>query len=118
MNESEITVDESYKLIVTIVKKGAASKVVVASKEAGAKGGTILLGKGTADKDTYLDKIGFNFGLEKEVILTFVKEDSVDAVLEAIADKAKLDKPGYGIGFIVNIKGLTGISHLLKLQKT
>jgi len=116
MSESGFTVDESYKLIVTIVKKGIASKVVSASKKAGAEGGTIFLGRGTASKDIYLDLLGINFEPEKEIILTFVKEDKVNEVLQVISDEAKLNKPGKGVGFVLNIKGLTGIFHLLKIS--
>ncbi|ADL07376.1 P-II family nitrogen regulator [Thermosediminibacter oceani] len=108
-----LTVDESFKLIVTIVNKGKASKVVGASKRAGAEGGTILFGRGTA-KRSFLDFLGINFAPEKEIILTLVKEDKVKDVLQAITDEVKLNKPGNGIGFVINIKELLGVIHLLK----
>ncbi|TYP56115.1 P-II family nitrogen regulator [Thermosediminibacter litoriperuensis] len=113
--KGEFTVDESFKLIVTIVNKGKASKVVAAGKRAGAEGGTILLGRGTA-KRSFLDLLGINFEPEKEIILTLVKEDKVNDVLQVIIDEIKLNKPGNGIGFVINIKGLTGVIHLLRMQ--
>ena len=114
MSENNFTIDERYKLIVTIVKKGAASKVVAASRTAGAEGGTIIFGRGTASKSVYLDLLGINFDPEKEIILSGVKEDKVDNVLQTITDEGKLNKPGNGIAFVVNIKGLAGIVHLMK----
>jgi len=114
--KSELTVDESFKLIVTIVNKGKASEVVEASKRAGAEGGTIILGRGTAKK-SFLDLLGINFEPEKEIILTLVREDKVNDVLQAISDEVKLNKPGNGIGFVINIKELLGIIHLLKMQE-
>ncbi len=108
----------SYKLIVTFTKKGAASKIVAASKKAGAEGGTIMLGMGTANIEKYYDILGMNYGMEREVIFTFVPEDKADFVLQTIADVGKLEKPGNGISFIVNIKSLTGIFHLLKTQNS
>ncbi len=50
MVESEAIADIDFKLIVTIIKKGEATRVVAASKKAGAKGGTIFYGRGTAKK--------------------------------------------------------------------
>lgn len=118
MSDSKITIDQSYKLIVTIVKRGFGSKVVAASKKAGADGGTILLGKGTARKDAYLDLLGINYEMEKEVVLTFIEENKSSTVLQAITDSVKLNKPGNGVAFIVDIKDFAGIYHLLKIQQT
>ncbi|RCX09987.1 nitrogen regulatory protein P-II family [Anaerobacterium chartisolvens] len=114
MNLNELTVNDSYKLIITIVKKGTASKVVGATKKAGAKGGTILLGRGTAAKNVYLEILGINYDVEKEVILTFVKHEMAEEILQVIVAEAQLNKPGKGISFIVNISKLAGIFHLLK----
>lgn len=118
MNQNEFTADENYKLIITIVKKGTASRVVAASKKAGAEGGTILLGRGTASKSVYLDFLGINFDPEKEIILSFVKEEVTDTVLQAITEEGQLNKPGKGIGFVLDIKGLHGIVHLMKNIKS
>jgi len=114
MSDKKLIIDGSYKLIVTIVKKGAASKIIAASKKAGADGGTVFLGRGTAGKSIYLDLLGMNFDPEKEIILSGVKEDKVDSVLQAILEEGKLNKPGKGISFVINIKGLAGIVHLMK----
>jgi len=103
-----------YKVIVTIVEEGTASKVVAASKEAGAKGGTILLGRGTAPQSVYLDVLGLNFDPEKEIILTLAEEDMVDKILQAISEEGKLNQPGKGIAFVVPLKSLTGMVHLLE----
>ena len=117
MSESAISAEVSFKLIIAIVKKGMASRAVAAGKKAGAGGGTILLGKGTAKKSVYLDFLGMNFEPEKEIILTFVDESKADAVLQAFVDEGKLDKPGNGIAFVVNMKCLAGVCHLLKTMQ-
>ncbi|OEF98190.1 P-II family nitrogen regulator [Desulfuribacillus alkaliarsenatis] len=110
-----VTLNTNHKLLVTIVKKGIASKIVKASKEAGAEGGTIILGKGTGihEKHTFL---GIPIEPEKEITLTLVSEDKVDIVLQAIEKAGKLDKPGTGVGFVIDAKKLAGICHLLKGQ--
>lgn len=105
--------NKQYKLIVTIVKKGTASRIVAETKKAGAEGGTILLGKGTAKKSIYLDFLGINFDPEKEIILTLADEKFVDNILQAIIDVSKLDKPGNGISFVINVNQLSGIFHIM-----
>jgi nitrogen regulatory protein P-II 1 len=117
MVESTFYAERNFKLIIAIVKKGMASRVVAAGKRAGAKGGTILLGRGTAKKSVYLDLLGINFEPEKEIILTFVEESKVDVILQAVVEEGKLDKPGNGIAFVVNMKCLAGVSHLLKTMQ-
>ncbi|GAE26330.1 nitrogen regulatory protein P-II [Halalkalibacter wakoensis JCM 9140] len=105
----------THKLLVTIVKKGVASKVVKATKEAGAEGGTILYGRGTGinEKKKFL---GITVEPEKEVILTLVPKNKLDLILSAVEKAGKLDKPGNGIGFIVDVKKVAGIVHLLNFK--
>lgn len=117
MNDDELNFEEKYKLIITIVKKGLASRVVSSTKKAGVEGGTILLGKGTANKNIYLKFLGIDYDPEKEIILTLVKQEMVDPILEVIIRETQLDKPGKGVGFVINIKELAGICHLLKLNQ-
>lgn len=111
-----LLIQGKHKLVVTIVKKGTASKILETTKKAGAEGGTILLGRGTAKKSIYLDLLGINFDPEKEVIFTICDESKVDDILDAIVSEAKLKKPGNGISFVVNINALSGVVHLLKNQ--
>ncbi|HOG18066.1 MAG TPA: P-II family nitrogen regulator [Syntrophales bacterium] len=113
---NEMDTGKILKLVVTIVAKGAASKVVAASKNAGAKGGTILLGRGTAPESVYLDILGINFDPERELVLTLAGEDMTDRLLQTISDEGELHKPGKGIAFVVDVKGLVGMISLLKTQ--
>jgi hypothetical protein len=118
MNDKGNMIQEEYRLIVTIVSKGAASGIVKASKEAGSGGGTILLGRGTAGKSIYLDILGINFDPEKEIVLTLAPRDKAGAILQAIVEEGSLNKPGKGIGFVVNVRGLAGIFHLLAAEQS
>lgn len=106
-----------YKLIVTIVKKGLATRIVAETKKAGAEGGTIIFGTGTAKKSIYLDLLGINFEPEKEIILTIADENKVDNIINEINSIAKLDKPGNGICFVINARNITGVIHLLHQQQ-
>jgi len=102
-----------HKLLVTIVKKGMAKKIVKASKEAGAEGGTIIMGKGTGIHDLK-SFFGITIEPEKEVILTLIHKDKLNQVMEAVIAAGSLDKPGYGIAFVIDVKKVAGIVHLLR----
>lgn len=106
--------NENYQLIVTIVKKGMASKLVAATKKAGAHGGTTFYGRGTADKSTLMEFLGMDLEPEREIILTLAKTAEVDSIMQVITKEGHLDKPGCGISFVVNVKGLAGIVHWLE----
>jgi len=110
----ENTDKRKYNLIITIVKKGLGPKVIDISKSSGASGGTIILGKGIAEKSIYQELLGIDFDPEKEIVLTLVQEEIADDVINAIANEVNLDKPGNGIAFIIDVKNHLGISHLLE----
>ncbi len=113
MVEGGFATSADAKLIVTIVKKGMASKLVSATKKAGASGGTIILGRGTANKELYLKFLGMEYEPEKEIVFTIVDRAVVDDVLRVIIKEARLDKPGTGIGMVLDVKRLIGVVHLM-----
>ena len=110
MNES---VSLKQKLIITIVKKGTAKIIIKASKQAGAEGATVFLGTGTgvheAKRIFFLD-----IDPEKEVVLTLTTKEALNRILDAIVAAGKLNKPGHGIAFVIDIKKTAGIVHLLR----
>ncbi|WP_244895471.1 P-II family nitrogen regulator [Evansella clarkii] len=106
-----------HKLLVTIVKKGNAKKILKASKEAGAEGGTVIYGKGTGIHENR-KFLGISIEPEKEAVLTLIPMEKLDIVIRAVEKAANLDKPGYGIGFVVDVKRVAGIAHLLNLQSS
>lgn len=101
----------AFDLIVTIVNRGSAEDVIAASREAGAEGGTVVLGRGIGihEKAKFL---GIPIEPAKDIVLTVTPEEKTDRILEAIREKAELDKPGHGIGFVVPLKKVIGIAHL------
>ncbi len=100
----------SYDLIVTIVNKGKAEKVVESSKRAGAEGGTIILGRGTGIHEK-AKLFGIPIEPEKEIVLTLTPSDITESVLEAILKDTDLNKPGKGIAFVLSIDKIAGINH-------
>jgi len=102
-----------FDLIITIVNKGRACLVVEAAKEAGSEGGTVLGGRGTGVREK-AKLFGITIEPEKEIILTLVPRKDAEDILDTIIKKAELNKPGKGISFILEIKRVAGITHLLE----
>lgn len=103
----------SYDLIVTIVNKGDSEKVVEASRNSGAEGGTILSGRGTGIHEQ-AKLFGLTIEPEKELVLTLIKNELTSRVLEAIVDEIQLNRPGKGIAFVIKVERVVGISHLME----
>ena len=102
-----------FELIITIVDKGQCGKVIEASKEAGAEGGTIITGRGSGVHEK-AKLFSFTIEPEKDIILTLVPKDRTQKVLEAIVKASELNEPGKGIAFVVDVERVTGINHLIE----
>lgn len=101
-----------YDLIVTIVNQNSSEKIISASREAGAQGGTILFGRGTGIHERK-KLLGIPIEPEKEIVLTAVPRTLTEKVLEAIVRAGDLNKPGSGIALVLEIKEVAGVCHLL-----
>lgn len=111
-----MSLDRSHsKLIIVIVQKGSASKIVQAAKKVGTSGGTILFARGTAEKRIYESLLGIDFEPEKEVILIITPDSLQEEVLAAITKESQLDKPGKGIGFVLDLSKVRGVARLLEV---
>ena len=101
--------EDNYDLIISIVNRGHSDPVVEASREAGAKGGTIIYGRGTGNNetDTFL---GVSIQPEKEIIMTLTPSERKNNIMEAICEKGELDKAGMGICFSLPVTKVRGIS--------
>lgn len=102
-----------HDLIVTIVKKGCCENIITASREAGAEGATIIPARGTGIHETK-KLLGIPIEPEKEIIFTIVQEEKSEKVLDAIIKAGKLEKPATGVAFVIELKKVTGVVHLVK----
>lgn len=103
--------EQTHDLIVTIIKKGWCDRVVSASKEAGAEGGTIIPGRGTGIHEQQ-KILGIAIEPEKDIILTIIPRERTEGVLKAIIEAGELNKPGTGMAFVLDVKKVVGIVHL------
>ena len=100
----------AYDLIVTIVNKGRAEKVMEAAKKAGAEGGTILHGRGSGVHEK-AKLFGIIIEPEKEIILTLIPSDISQEVLENILKEADFNRPNKEIAFVISLNKVAGINH-------
>lgn len=99
-------------LIVTIVRKGWGSSVLQASVKAGARGGTVLLGRGAGVHEQ--EKIfGMSIEPEKEIVLTIVPDDQADTILAEIVRAAELELAGHGMAFMLPVQKIVGVADSL-----
>ena len=99
-------------LIVTIVRKGWGSSGLQASVKAGARGGTVLFGRGAGVHEQ--EKIfGMSIEPEKEIVLTIVPVDQVDRILAEIVREADLEAPGHGMAFVLPVQKIVGVADSL-----
>jgi len=104
--------DIPFDLIVTVVDKGNCEAIITASKAAGAEGGTIIPGRGTGIREN--KKLwGIPIEPEKDIVLTIVPSDRTQRILRAIVEGGDLNQPGKGIAFVLELKTVAGIWHLI-----
>ena len=88
----------AYELIVVIASEGQTELVMDAARAAGARGGTVLHGKGTGAEQV---KKFYNITIaeEKEVFLIVAKAEEKTEIMRSILQKAGPDTPAKAIAF-------------------
>ena len=99
----------NHEVIFCIVNTGFSETVMEAAKDAGARGGTILNARGTANKEA---ESFFHIAIqpEKEIVMILVDAKIKDAVLHALYQKAGLDTMGQGIAFSIPVEDVVGLT--------
>ena len=92
-----------FELIVCIVNAGFSQNVMAAARKAGARGGSILRGRGSANPES---EEFFNITIQpdKEVILILASSDSKDAIMKAIYKDSGLTTDANGIAFSLPVE--------------
>lgn len=85
-----------------IMDFGKGTKLFRLYKEAGGKGGTIILGRGTV-KSELLKMLGI-MDTRKEIFFTVIDKEQEDDFYEKVINKFHLDKPHHGIAFSMPVK--------------
>lgn len=98
-----------HELIVCIVNTGFTDVVMDAARDKGARGGTVIHGRGTANKEAE-EFFHISIQPDKEMVMILVTSDIKDAVLHAIYQSAGLKTAGQGIAFSLPVTNVVGIS--------
>ena len=99
----------SHQAIFCIVNSGYSEAVMDAAKKFGARGGTVLSGRGTANPDA--EKLfGITVEPEKEIVMILVSAELKDKILSALYDEVGLNSPGQGIAFALPVDNVVGLS--------
>lgn len=99
----------NHELIICIVNTGFTDVVMDAAKDAGARGGTVIHGRGTANKEAE-EFFHISVQPDKEMVMILVTSDIKDGVLHAIYRSAGLKTAGQGIAFALPVTNVVGIS--------
>ena len=99
----------NHEVIFCIVNAGFSDAVIDAAIEFGAKGGTVLHARGTANPEA--EKL-FNITVqpEKEIVVIIVKSEQKDPILKNLYQNVGLKTPGYGIAFSMPVTDVDGIT--------
>lgn len=97
------------KLLVSIVGRNQGDLVVDIAKKAGARGGTVLLGRGTAE--SRILRLFCLGDTEKDLVLTLAPEEEMPAIIEAVRNEPRMRKKAPGIGFVIHVSGM--LRHVL-----
>ena len=95
--------NKEFELIMTIVNRGFSQAVMDAAREAGAKGGTILHGRGTGSKEA---EQFFNIGLggEKECVFIVVNKAERVKIMDAVMRAERFTSDAQGVIFTLPVE--------------
>lgn len=107
---------QGFKCILAIVNNGFSETAMDAAKACGARGGTVLHGRGTISKEA--EKF-FNISIqpEKEIVMILAKNELIDNILKGLYNAIGTSTPAHGIAFALPVDEVVGIDENLNLSK-
>jgi nitrogen regulatory protein PII len=96
-----------YSVIYAIVNKSFSDEVVIAAREAGAKGGTIINARGTGSIESG-KFLGVVIEPEKEIVIILCESAVRHDIMNAINNRTGLDSGAGGFVFSLPVDGVTG----------
>ena len=98
-----------HEVIICIVNAGFSDAVMDAAKEFGARGGTVIHARGTANSLAE-KKFEIPVSPEKEIVMILVPTDIKDDVLHGLYRAVGLKTPGQGIAFSLPVDATVGLT--------
>ena len=97
-----------FELVICIVNAGFSQNVVEAARRAGARGGTIIRARGSANPEAE-EFCGVTSQPDKELVLILVPAAIKDDVLTTVYKESGLSQEGQGIAFSLPVERTTAI---------
>ena len=97
-----------YNAIYVVVDKGNAEAVIDAANEGGARGGTIVNARSFGIHESQ-KLFSLEIEPEKEEVLIIAKSEMKDKIVASIRENIKLDEPGNGIMFVIDVNEAYGL---------
>ena len=97
-----------YEVIICIVNAGFSDAVMDAAKEFGARGGTVIHARGTANSLAE-KKFEIPVSPEKEMVMILVPSEIKENVLHGLYRAVGLKTPGQGIAFSLPVDAAVGL---------
>ena len=97
-----------HEVIFCIVNAGFSESVMDAAKEFGARGGTVIHARGTANSEAER-LFGITIQPEKEIVMILVPSEIKDDILHALYRAVGLKTPGQGIAFSMPVDAAVGL---------
>lgn len=97
-----------FDVILCIVNNGFSEAAMDAAKLHGARGGTIMRGRGTISKEA--EKF-FNISIEpeKEVVMILAKKELINGILKGLYQAVGTNTEAQGIAFSLPVEDVVGI---------
>ena len=98
-----------HEVIWCIVNAGYSDDVMNAAREFGARGGTVIRARGTANQEA--ERL-FNIAIQpdKEIVMILIEAGLKKDILHALYQKVGLNSPGQGIAFSLPVESVVGLS--------
>ena len=98
----------SSVVIFCIINSGFSEVVMDTAKQFGARGGTVINGRGTVSKEA--EKF-FNIAVhpEKEIVMILVKTEIKDLILNGLYKAVGTNTPAQGIAFALPVDDIVGV---------
>ena len=107
----------NHEVIFAIVNAGYAEDAMDVAREHGARGGTIISGRGVA-REQEAAFFGITIHSEKEILMMVVEKNIKDQVLHAMYKQMGMQKEAQGIVFSLPVSDVAGLVQLPKEEET
>jgi len=99
----------NHEVIFAIVNAGFAEDAMHIAREVGARGGTIINGRGVA-REEEATFFGITIQAEKELLMIVVEKDIRDDVLHALYNQMDMKHKAQGIVFALPVSDVAGLA--------